>query len=196
MGSDIDGRQMRGKEGVSIRSNAQQYSLTTKLLDCTTMDLSRHPWRDSCLFDAIVTDPPYGVRAGAKMLGRKDPSKARLVIIDGQPAHLQEDYVPPTQPWEMEDVLNHLVDFAARHLTLYGRLVYWLPTITDEYKEHDVPQHPCLRLVANSVQSFNVWSRRLITMEKVRDYVEAEMQLQEDGGHYGFRNKYFTPNKH
>ncbi|KAH8994734.1 hypothetical protein EDB86DRAFT_3064674 [Lactarius hatsudake] len=31
----------------------------------------KRPWRCGGLFDMIITDPPYGVRAGAKRLGRK-----------------------------------------------------------------------------------------------------------------------------
>jgi tRNA (guanine10-N2)-methyltransferase len=44
----------------------------------------------------------------------------------------QEDYYPPTCPYEMDDVVRDLHEFAAQNLVLGGRLVYWLPTITDE----------------------------------------------------------------
>lgn len=37
----------------------------------------------------IVTDPPYGVRAGAKRQGRKDPNKIRKpsTLPDGTTSH-------------------------------------------------------------------------------------------------------------
>ena len=39
------------------------------------------------------------------------------------------------------------------------------------YVEDNIPQHPCMQLVANSEQSFNQKvARRLITMEKTKDY--------------------------
>lgn len=51
--------------------SAAQYSITHKIMDLMTFDLTNNPWRCGEIFDAIVTDPPYGVRAGAKRLGRK-----------------------------------------------------------------------------------------------------------------------------
>ncbi|PSR76499.1 hypothetical protein PHLCEN_2v8402 [Hermanssonia centrifuga] len=72
-GSDIDGRQMRGKEKKpGIVRAAAQYGVSQRIMDLCTFDVTRNPWRCGELFDAIVTDPPYGVRAGAKRLGRKN----------------------------------------------------------------------------------------------------------------------------
>ena len=36
------------------------------------MRLGRSVWRDGFLCDAILTDPPYGIREGAKKLKRKE----------------------------------------------------------------------------------------------------------------------------
>jgi hypothetical protein len=69
------------------------------------------------------------------------------------------------------DVLSDLLDFSARNLVVGGRLVYWLPTLNEQYKPSDVPQHPCLRLVANSKQPVSLrFSRHLITMQKEVEY--------------------------
>lgn len=75
MGSDIDGRQMRGK-GMIIQRHlfrdaqidaettpgvfraASQYGVSSKILDICTFDITNNPWRSGELFDAIVTDPP------------------------------------------------------------------------------------------------------------------------------------------
>ena len=53
-------------------------------------DICQNPWRrsfssDCGWFDAIVTDPPYGVRAGAKKLGRRDGTVEMnsFKIVDG-----------------------------------------------------------------------------------------------------------------
>ncbi|CEG76906.1 Putative ARM repeat-containing protein [Rhizopus microsporus] len=126
--------------------------------------------------------------------------------LNGIPMHTRDDYYPPTKPYEMSEVLVDLLKFSARHLTVGGRLVYWLPTVVDEYSNTDVPQHPCMKLVANSEQNFGQWSRRLITMEKIKtwtkedDLTETEKaeiieKGQEDPkrpGHFLFREKYFN----
>ncbi|KAF9900717.1 hypothetical protein BX616_002520, partial [Lobosporangium transversale] len=94
VGSDIDGRQIRGKGKASIYSNCEQYNLKGRVLDALVFDVCHAPWRriNGGIFDAIVTDPPYGVRAGAKTLGRKDPAKQatepRMAVEEGVLAHL------------------------------------------------------------------------------------------------------------
>src|SRR5690606_17168053 len=137
----------------SIRSNAKQYNLENRVLDTLVFDICHHPWRKQKrgLFDAIVTDPPYGVRAGAKTLGRKNVNKLatepRMAVEEGVYAHLLPDYIPPTKPYEMSEVVADLLMFAVEYLTVGGRLVYWLPTVTEEYKIEDLPTHPCMELI-------------------------------------------------
>ena len=64
-----DGRQIRGAGKCDgIIKNAFQYKLESYLLDTVVFDITRHPWTDKLLFDAIITDPPYGLRAGAKRI--------------------------------------------------------------------------------------------------------------------------------
>ncbi|KAI1795660.1 tRNA guanosine-2'-O-methyltransferase [Ganoderma leucocontextum] len=170
-GSDIDGRQMRGKE----------------------------------LFDAIVTDPPYGVRAGAKRLGRKDNRPLR----EGPPpVHVErpddQPYVPPTKPYELSELARDLVILARYMLKPRGRLVFFLPTVTEEYEELDIQAMLCdgMELVANSLQNFGSWGRRLITIRKttteayppptfdpahaVTENVDVHVPAHKD-----FREKYF-----
>ncbi|KAA1117778.1 hypothetical protein PGT21_023036 [Puccinia graminis f. sp. tritici] len=203
-GSDIDGRPMRGKEH-SIHDSARQYGVSQNLLDCAVFDMTQNPWRTGEIFDAIICDPPYGVRAGAKRLGRKDQSKIRTEpykLPDGTWSHEKPDYVPPSKPWEMSEVLEGLLEFALRMLKPNGRLVYWLPTASQDYSHADVPQRNDLRLVANSCQDFGKWQRRLITMQKdpttssddgapqcsnSSQHNQAEESLP---GHRHFRDKY------
>lgn len=73
----------------------------------------------------------------------------------------KSDYVPPSMPWELSEVLIELLKKALYLLKPGGRLVYWLPTVVDEYQESDVPVLTGLRLVANSEQNFGKWSRRV-----------------------------------
>lgn len=54
-------------------SNIRQYALGQHYLDVVVCDVAHNPWRVPLggMFDAIVTDPPYGVRAGAKKIGKE-----------------------------------------------------------------------------------------------------------------------------
>lgn len=85
IGSDIDGRQIRGKAAVSkfpkkipmsenhekalsmayksIQTNVSQYQLGGRVLDSFVGDIAHHPFRpvSKGIFDAIITDPPYGI---------------------------------------------------------------------------------------------------------------------------------------
>ena len=63
LGSDIDGRQIRGKTGSaggvagsSVKSNIEQYNLQGRVLDSLVFDVCHHPWRAKEWIDAIVTD--------------------------------------------------------------------------------------------------------------------------------------------
>lgn len=104
----------------------------------------------------------------------------------------------------MTEVVADLLMFAVKNLVRGGRLVYWLPTVTEDYSIDDLPTHPCMELVANCEQAFGQWSRRLITMEKVKDWdghaplgaPSGEMNKSKTGpsqqGHFGFRDRYFA----
>jgi len=114
------------------------------------------------------------------------------------------DYIPPTKPYEMSQVVADLLMFAVKNLVRGGRLVYWLPTVTEDYSIDDLPTHPCMELISNCEQAFGQWSRRLITMEKVKDW-DGEAALGPPTGdmnksttapirqgHFGFRDRYFA----
>ncbi|KAJ8331343.1 hypothetical protein QVD99_001628 [Batrachochytrium dendrobatidis] len=209
-GSDIDGRQIRGTMGKSIETNIDQYMLHSRVLGSLICDIAHHPWRKGAWWDAIVCDPPYGVRAGAKKIssagsGSTNKSGRDLTHFkeNGEPRY------PSTEVYEMEDVIVDLVAFAAAYLVPGGRLVFWLPTLNEQYEPQDIPTHPQLVLISNSEQSFGKWSRRLITMEKVADDAlgsndthlkdliserEAVVRVNSNEkvpGHARFREKYF-----
>ncbi|PWN46901.1 hypothetical protein IE53DRAFT_390955 [Violaceomyces palustris] len=153
------------------------------------------------VFDAIIADPPYGVRAGAKRLGKRDPTKQReqpfwmekdpVTGEGGCWSHERENYVPPTRPYHLKDLIDDLLDYSYEILNDGGRLVFWLPDMIDEEEEEEGDSNPTttnsgkqikvelpnhdrrprgsgrMRLVAHSLQDFGRWGRRLITMEKV-----------------------------
>jgi tRNA G10 N-methylase Trm11 len=100
LASDIDGRQLRGTAGPgSLLSNFEQYSLTGRFLDSLVFDILQHPWRASFCVDAIIADPPYGVRAGARKIARRPrastakagPLPPRLTIGEGPLTLIEKD---------------------------------------------------------------------------------------------------------
>lgn len=76
-GSDIDGRSIRGAgKGGGVAANFAQYGLGHLLGGMFVADLTNTPLRAGRrLWDGIVCDPPYGVREGLKVLGRRDPER-------------------------------------------------------------------------------------------------------------------------
>ncbi|KAK3938814.1 S-adenosyl-L-methionine-dependent methyltransferase [Diplogelasinospora grovesii] len=179
-GSDIDGRSIRGEGGKkTLRSNFEQYGLLDGLGGMFTADLTNSPIRRASLntdsddgvkgrlFDAIVCDPPYGVREGLKVLGVKDPEKCPWVIPKGKEMYKQPDFIPPRKPYSFLAMLDDILQFAAQTLVDDGRLSFWTPTANDEDQEIPVPTHPYLEIVAVCTQVFNKWSRRLITYRRI-----------------------------
>ncbi|KAJ3229185.1 hypothetical protein HDU78_009186 [Chytriomyces hyalinus] len=220
LGADIDGRQIRGKgNNKNIESNAVQYDLTNRILGTVVCDIAHHPWRETEFWDAIVCDPPYGVRAGAKKIAVNPKSLPKTSVLNPDGTYK----LPQTIPYELDDVLTDLLSFAAKYLTPGGRLVYWLPTVTETYDPKDVPRHKRMRMIDNCEQDFGKWARRLIVMEKLQQHEpdldldallveiekgiqgvnaldEQDMRVSDDGlvtlidnpAHAKFRNHYFN----
>uniref|UniRef100_A0A1D2A5X4 tRNA (guanine(10)-N(2))-methyltransferase n=1 Tax=Auxenochlorella protothecoides TaxID=3075 RepID=A0A1D2A5X4_AUXPR len=166
-GADIDmrviklGKKDGGGSAVNVRTNFDDYGLPQPV-GLLRADLHRLPLRPGLeeVLDAIVCDPPYGVRAG----GRKTAAR------DYTPRN-RDTHIPATDPYQLGECLRDLLDAAARLLRIGGRLVYFLPAIPGYYSPEEVPAHPALTLVANCEQVLSTrYSRRLITMEKTAGY--------------------------
>lgn len=193
MGSDIDIRCVRpdkfskSGEKVSLQSNFLQYGFAPPI-GVLRMDSHRPAIREDleCVFDAIICDPPYGMRAGGrKSGGRKFEAGPYVIREEQRPSH-----IPSTQPYPMYECMDDLLDFSARILKLGGRLVYFFPAAVDLYEDQQVPQHPALHLVSNSEQVLSTYrARRLITMEKVRDY-DREEALESRRQQEGIRSEW------
>jgi tRNA (guanine10-N2)-methyltransferase len=52
MGSDIDGRHIRGGKGKGVLDSAEQYGVRDRVTDCLVFDLNLAPWRIGEIFDA------------------------------------------------------------------------------------------------------------------------------------------------
>ncbi len=75
----------RRAQDESIIANFEQYGLESKFLNVVVCDASRDPWRKSSagltptLFDAVIADPPYGIREPTTRVGTE---KKDLVIAE------------------------------------------------------------------------------------------------------------------
>lgn len=168
LGMDIDMRILKGTTGViqdgrNPLTNFEQYGL--KSPDLIRGDMNKLNLRPGVMFDAIITDPPYGLRAGARKSGMR-PNRESYIITS-------PDHIPATQPYPVEECYADLFDFVARRLVLGGRFVYLFPT-TNEYKDEHLPSHPCFKLIANCEQKLQgATRRRLIASVKVKEFEEG-----------------------
>ena len=74
-----------------------------------------------------------------------------------------QPYIPPTKPYELSALATDLVLLARYLLKPGGRLVFFLPTVTEEYEEIDIQTMMCegMEVIANSLQNFGSWGRRV-----------------------------------
>ncbi|VBB84147.1 Putative tRNA guanosine-2'-O-methyltransferase TRM11 [Podospora comata] len=194
LGSDIDGRSIRGDGGEkTLRGNFEQYGLLGRLGGTFTADLTNSPIRKQELgsdgdgvrgrvFDGIVCDPPYGVREGLMVLGVRDPEKTPWVERKGREMYKQADFIPPRKPYGFLAMLDDILQFAAQTLVDNGRVAFWMPTANDEEQEMPVPTHPYLETLSVSTQVFNKWSRRLICYRRIpdKDVDSAAVKAREE----------------
>ena len=167
-GSDLDGRSIRGKPGRNVQSNFDQYGTRAAYLGGFVADLTNSPLRGNKRWlDAIICDPPYGVREGLKVLGSaRHALQEEVLLADGTPAHLSDTYIPPKRPYSFTRMLDDILDFGATLLVDDGRLCMWMPVagateadeveeVEQEVAEYAIPQHPQLELVSECTQHFN-----------------------------------------
>eukprot|EP00887_Chlorella_sp_A99_P004084 scaffold23.g4084.t1 len=131
-------------------------------------DLHRPPFRRGAeaWVDAIICDPPYGVRAG----GRKSSTR-ELTVTDRQ------THISSTDPYTLGECLRDLVGLAAWLLVPGGRLVFFCPAAEGYYCESELPTHPAMQLVANSEQILTTrYSRRLVQLLALRSLLSTAAQ--------------------
>jgi tRNA (guanine10-N2)-methyltransferase len=197
-GSDLDGRSIRGKKGRNARANFEQYGTSSLYLGGLVADLTNTPLRPQRCLDAILCDPPYGVREGLKVLGSNKPAlQSEVFLDDGTAAHLGDAYVPPKKAYSFLRMLGDILDFSATMLVDGGRLCMWMPvagpTTEDDdpeaTEEYAIPQHPALELVSECTQHFNKWSRRLLTYQRRTDaHVDDHRMLEYQAARLEQRN--------
>ncbi|KAL3843728.1 hypothetical protein ACJIZ3_001131 [Penstemon smallii] len=193
MGADIDIRVVRDGRGpdCNVWSNFKQYGLPMPI-SLLRADNNLPPWRSGLkeVFDAIICDPPYGVRAGGRKSGGRKLLKG---IIDPYtvPDDKRTGHIPSTAPYSLVECVHDLLDRAAKMLVIGGRLVYFYPILRDDNSiDTTFPEHPCFKLVAvcEQILSFR-YSRVLLTMVKVAPYTE-DIELAAKMKHLEFRENH------
>lgn len=172
VGSDIDMRVIRGNSSEEdIWTNFREHNLPIpEIVHCDASIHDRHFRYHTPIYDAIVTDPPYGIRAGAKKCG------SRRHVVKPVQDRFRMDHVAQTKPYAVSDVMADLLDTSARTLVLGGRLVYVIPSYAD-FEAIDLPRHDCLRPIASCYQPFSEKLGRLIVcLEKVFEYDRSKRE--------------------
>ncbi|KAG7210249.1 hypothetical protein KM043_011797 [Ampulex compressa] len=196
LGTDIDFLMLHGRTRPSritqkirendenVAANMIQYGVSSYYVDVVVSDFSCPLWRSDMHIDAIITDPPYGIREATERIGTL---KVNPVIEE----HQTSTHIPSKVEYGLPQIYKDLLSFSARHLKMNGRLVCWFPIFREHYVDDQLPVHPCLYLIANSEQILsNYTSRRLLTYIKVK---EPEQSDEIRGTNIiDFREKYFA----
>ena len=113
--SSRNGQKYR-KKCQTIQSNLKQYGLEDRYVDILAADFSTSYLRKNYKFDAIISDPPYGIREKAKKIGNKDK-------IEGQDS--QENKADS----DSENTLNSSEDKNGFHWVSVKKTKYMLSEI-------------------------------------------------------------------
>lgn len=130
------------------------------------------------MFDAIICDPPYGVRAGGRKSGGRKLLKG-VVAPYTVPDDKRTDHIPSTGAYSLAECIHDLLNLAAKMLVVGGRLVYFYPVLRDDDSDDThFPEHPCFKLVADCEQILSFrYSRVLLTMVKIAPYTDEIEEL-------------------
>ena len=186
--SDIDVRPLR-----KYPPNFAQYGTTNKLVDAFEMDFTHNAMHPRLKFDAIICDPPYGVRERIVVCGAANPDRFKgkeNIVIENELAYLRTDYVATKKPYDLSLMLRDLFEFAAARLNAGRRLAFWLPLEESEVEKTEIPLHKNLEFKDVSVQKFPKWERWLLVYQKRPDGEEGPVRpikLDDD-----FREKYLA----
>ncbi|KAL5208467.1 hypothetical protein ABZP36_032902 [Zizania latifolia] len=195
MGADIDIRVVRDGRGpdCNIWSNFEQYKLPEPLC-VLRADNNVPPWRPGLkeIFDAIICDPPYGVRAGGRKSGGRKLIKGTVAPYT-VPDEKRDSHIPSTAPYSLAECVHDLLHLAARMLVMGGRLVFFFPVVREDGVTNlaKYPEHPCFKLIATCEQILSMrYSRVLLTMVKVGPYTEVVEKAAQE------RHREFRENHH
>ncbi|GMH72138.1 hypothetical protein TrST_g763 [Triparma strigata] len=168
VGTDIDTRVLKGKGEGGVMRNFLDCNLPLPEIIRGDNSLHSRLFRSREVYDSIITDPPYGIRAGARKSGTTEDRRKPI------PDEHRHDHIPQTQVYPVGDVMADLLTVAARGLKVGGRLVYLIPSLKD-FEEGDLPTHECLELEWVCYQPLGLLlGRRMVVMKKVKGWVEEK----------------------
>ncbi|KAL1496130.1 hypothetical protein AB1Y20_014751 [Prymnesium parvum] len=147
--------------------------------------------RAAPLFDAIVTDPPYGIRE--KPAAMDDAPLLERLLPEAQ----REGHVPRTALAAVDTILVDLFALAERCLAVGGRLVFLLPT-TLPFSEALLPPHTLLRLEGAYEQRMAArWSRWCVVMRRCTAEEAAAARGEAAAPHVGrvFHREVIRPSR-
>ncbi|VIO88166.1 Uncharacterized protein BM_BM7030 [Brugia malayi] len=155
----------------SVAANFRQYGIDFYFMGLIIADASQHQlWHPGThsgtfpVFDAVITDPPYGIREKGQKVSIKG-KKESWIVKDAQHAN----HYPEKAKYSISSAFLDLIDLASRLLVVGGRLLFWFPVFDDEYSEAILPKHDAMKLIYNCEQSLSRrYSRRLLVYEKLR----------------------------
>ncbi|KAK0404385.1 hypothetical protein QR680_017433 [Steinernema hermaphroditum] len=148
-------------EKESLRANFDQYDTTQMFQSLLIADASHHGlWHlqncSSGIFDALIADPPYGVREKCRKVGHKERKEHWTL-----PSATHDQRFPEKSKYDLCEVFLDLLELAARVLVIGGRVAYWFPVFPEDYCDDVIPRHPALDLIYNCEQPLaRKYSRR------------------------------------
>nr|CDS28761.1 tRNA guanosine 2' O methyltransferase TRM11 [Hymenolepis microstoma] len=183
-------------KGECLRANYRQYGMESRYLDVLIADaaslgrLLRTLPPNEGMFDAMITDPPYGVRERscrvASEAAEKEPSlqspefihqitgEKQFALVPDQnglvPVPHDLPHYPHKEDYPLQETFGDLLLQANIFLKPGGRLVFWVPVSKSNYKgPSSLPAHPRFKLITVCEQALNLRiSRFLMVMEKLR----------------------------
>jgi tRNA (guanine10-N2)-methyltransferase len=177
-GSDIDYKLLHGLSRPSrpnvkkreadetVFGNLTQYSMSSHFGDVVLADASRPVFRDSFKFDAVICDPPYGIREPIERIGT---DKVDFKI----PEEMLPLHFPAKIRYGLKEIIKDLLDFSSKVLQVGNRVVFWMPMSRNnegQIIDFEHPHHECMETVCFCEQELTKQcSRVLICMEKVRE---------------------------
>uniref|UniRef100_A0A0A9YBK2 tRNA (guanine(10)-N(2))-methyltransferase TRMT11 n=1 Tax=Lygus hesperus TaxID=30085 RepID=A0A0A9YBK2_LYGHE len=160
----------------NVNKNFTHFNLSTPELLCGDNSKPVFIHLPDGIFDAIICDPPFGIRAGAKCLGPKASrmdkyNKLLQYMHDNRDdKDIRKRCYPMTKPYPLQDVVYDLFHTSAIYLRLHGRLCFLLPILpTTSYDA--LPTHPCFirKYACDQIIQGNL-RRTAITFEKILPY--------------------------
>ncbi|KAJ3427718.1 tRNA (guanine(10)-n2)-methyltransferase [Anaeramoeba flamelloides] len=169
-----------------MRLNWEQYNIADKPLEIILMDLTNNNWNSRIKFDAIICDPPYGIREGSKQLGSKKTNEGQSKEIKGS----LKFRIPSKKQVGVGELIKYLILFASKSLNIGSRLCYWLPSRIG-FKKENIPTHICFKIIDVCQEKLSGGNmRNLIIMEKIIEFdpLNSSHLIIQDSN-YSFKKK-------